>query len=760
MWFNKRARFVLYFVASCLGMIFISPVALLHAQDNQSAGLFNPLTYTTQNTGSNGLVNSKVFTIHEDKAGALWFGTGAKVARYKQGAWDVFLEDDGWDEYKGFWEKDPANVYFINYHGLLHYEKGQAKHLSASNTPGLLPYIHTSYTDAAGVIWLAGTNHEGKEYRIISNRGDGWKEIHRLDLQALGLEMNYLVYSMFIDSEGGIWLSTYHDLLYYNGSTWRKMYNRHSGGAKYGFALDKQNRLLLINEGGIYTYENGAFSVLLPQGGTSNLEADLEGNWWFGDQFGNLHKWDGQSLSTVHLPSPLTEDQTDETTTVCAIRQISDGSLYVGTTFGVWHITNLEDVLQGAQHFSTFDGLPSNNITSILQDTNGVYWYGTDAGLSTFDGQQWKFISQKYKPHLVTLNGDVWCSKGAVHNFYLGYNTLTVYDGDTWKDFSPYETGVTEVTSIAQSPDERIFVAGLGGTAVWDGVSWQKSFDAPSLKIYNLFADSKGGLWFSYQQEEPRDPYNYGVGYYKDQQVHYFGTGEVLDHMLINKIIEDQQGHIWFATYNDGVIRFDGENWHVYNMGTANLLDNFISVVVEDDAGGIWVVYPFYLGLGASRFDGTSWKNYTTKDGLPTNKIKDLYMAADTANEEENAGGRILASTATTKIWIGSQVGLSVLDFKLTKDGVDGVLAVDAPFLSDDLRFFPNPAIDRITLRFQSGARPRTIQLLDLQGRVKMEERIADRQEVELSLATLPKGVYLLRIGDASSTATYKVIKQ
>lgn len=752
---NKLSRLFLSCLTSCLGLMLCTPLAPLNAQVKNSNVLLNPLTYTTQNTGSNGLINNKIYSIYEDKAGALWFGTDAKVGKYYQGAWNIFLEDDGWDQYKGFWEKDSADVYFINYHGILHYSNNRAKHLYRSNTPNLLQYIHTSYVDGEGTLWLAGTDNDAQAYQIINNKGDGWQERNRLEMQALDLNPSHLVYSMFIDVSGRTWLSTYHDLLYYDGSTWRKMFNRYSGMAKYNFAEDEQGRLLLMNENGVFSYEGGEFSILAHTGGTSNLEKDLEGNWWFGDQQGNLHKWNGQTISTVTLPSPLTTDQTNETNTIHAVRQISDGSLYVGTTFGLWHITNLQDVMQDARQINTFDGLPSNNITSILQDNKGLYWYGTTDGLSTFDGQQWQYISHSLKPHKIAQNGDVWCSKGSSNDFYLGYNTLSVFNGQDWRDFDTYETGISEVTSIAQGPDSRIFVAGFSGIAVWDGLSWQKVFHDSRLKIYNLFADSKGSLWFSYQHENPWDSENYGVGYYKDNQVHFFGDGEVIAYKLINKIMEDRQGQIWFATYNDGVISFNGNNWHVHNMGTANLRDNFISTVVEDDAGGIWVVYPFYLSLGASRYDGTSWTHYTTSNGLPTNKIKDLYMAPGHAVEEGSAGGRILAST-TSKIWIGSQVGLTVMELNFQKK----VLGVAEVELEDDVQLYPNPTNGHITVRFKTEASDRTLQLLDLQGRIKMQKLIANEQESQLSLATLPNGLYLLRISDGRSTATYKVVKQ
>ena len=43
-----------------------------------------------------------------------------------------------------------------------------------------------------------------------------------------------------------------------------------------------------------------------------------------------------------------------------------------------------------ARHLTIKDGLPSNTVRSIFKDSRGVLWIGTDAGLCTFDGRDFK----------------------------------------------------------------------------------------------------------------------------------------------------------------------------------------------------------------------------------------------------------------------------------------------------------------------------------------------------------------------------------
>src|SRR5262245_24418591 len=48
------------------------------------------------------------------------------------------------------------------------------------------------------------------------------------------------------------------------------------------------------------------------------------------------------------------------------------------------------------RHFSTAQGLSHNDVTSIIQDSLGFMWYGTQSGLNKFDG--YGFVSYKHDP--------------------------------------------------------------------------------------------------------------------------------------------------------------------------------------------------------------------------------------------------------------------------------------------------------------------------------------------------------------------------
>jgi ligand-binding sensor domain-containing protein len=44
---------------------------------------------------------------------------------------------------------------------------------------------------------------------------------------------------------------------------------------------------------------------------------------------------------------------------------------------------------------ATKDGLAGNIVYSIAQDDSGVFWFGTDKGVSRYDGKTWRTIGTK-----------------------------------------------------------------------------------------------------------------------------------------------------------------------------------------------------------------------------------------------------------------------------------------------------------------------------------------------------------------------------
>lgn len=108
---------------------------------------------------------------------------------------------------------------------------------------------------------------------------------------------------------------------------------------------------------------------------------------------------------------------------------------------------------------------------------------------------------------------------------------------------------------------------------------------------------------------------------------------------ISRNIIQDKKGNIWIAAF-DGIFRYDGKAFA--NISSKVSSARFFSVLA-DRKGNLWFGS---IGAGVYYYDGQSFKNFTTKDGLLSNEITCLF---------EDKGGNI---------WFGAGGGASRYDGK------------------------------------------------------------------------------------------------
>ncbi len=109
---------------------------------------------------------------------------------------------------------------------------------------------------------------------------------------------------------------------------------------------------------------------------------------------------------------------------------------------------------------------------------------------------------------------------------------------------------------------------------------------------------------------------------------------------------------LWFATKGGGATHYDPgeETWTTYkntwlsNSGLAS--NNITSIAVSSD--NVW----FGTDLGLTRFDGSSWTSYTTKDGLANNHITHVAIALDGTVWSTTDEGSVSYFVPNTNRWI------------------------------------------------------------------------------------------------------------
>ncbi|MGC8596133.1 MAG: sensor histidine kinase [Candidatus Kryptoniota bacterium] len=171
---------------------------------------------------------------------------------------------------------------------------------------------------------------------------------------------------------------------------------------------------------------------------------------------------------------------------------------------------------------------------------------------------------------------------------------LTQYVFNSWqvKDGLPQNS----IQAICQAQDGFIWFATYEGLARFDGISF-KTYDrgnTPALlsnRIVSLTEDQQGHLWIG----------TYGGGLTMmaagscdlPDSFKTFTTQDGLPNMylLINQMVCDRDGNVWFLTEHKGISRFDGKKFEQFELssGEINHPDLYRSLTV-DSKGELWVV--------------------------------------------------------------------------------------------------------------------------------------------------------------------------
>ncbi len=381
----------------------------------------------------------------------------------------------------------------------------------------------------------------------------------------------FVIHSIFEDTDQNIWISTG------GNGVWRLNQNRELRNVTEQFGFK-----------GIW----GRTVAQTPDGvlwiGTSDGLARLEGrNFTFHEELF------GQSMADIR-----------------DLKVSYDGSLWIGSSEGLYHLADGQ-----LNRYDSRYGINDLSIQSIAITDRGTVWVGTESGASYFNGNQFTNYTTEqglsalivYET-LIDREGNVWFGT-------LG-GGLSFFSGEIFNNYN-VDSGLTNnvVNAFAEDHEGNVWIGMYGGgISKFDGESFTHLDESNGLvdnKIFTLFEDSRKRLWIG-----TRD----GLSVQENGFIREVPQ-EIFPFRVIRKIVEDDEGYLWIATYNDGVIRFDGENYRQYNTGRG-LLNNTVMDIKIDKEGTFW----FATYGGVASYDGASFRHFTIADGLPSNGVIHIHI--------------------------------------------------------------------------------------------------------------------------------------
>ena len=392
---------------------------------------------------------------------------------------------------------------------------------------------------------------------------------------------------------------------------------------------------------------------------------DSRGNLWIGSRGGDLDRFDRENKKFIHYqydendPNRLSRD-------ICSIYEDSRNNLWIGTLNGdfslfdrekeafnpiyyrneklshneIWNITGDSEgniwicTYRSGLYLMSFSGqgeaeivhyrhnkndpgsISSNDIFTVLEDSNGRLWTGTEnGGLNLFDRSNDKFIRYRSDPF----------DEGSLNNNSI-WSICEDKAGNLW--FGTHAGGINLLTKNGRNFGHYKHIPGKENSLSHNSVT-------------SFYEDSRGNFWIG-TDGGGLNLFDRETGAFS----HYNTQNSNLGSDAVLSVFEDSRGNLWIGTWEGGLNLFDrrNRNFIKYTKENSNLCSNTIFSIIEDNRGVIWTG-SFYGGLSYFDRNSNSFINYTPDNS----QISDDQI-------------RMLLEDANGNLWICGATGLNSFD--------------------------------------------------------------------------------------------------
>ncbi|RZI42007.1 regulator [Herbaspirillum sp. HC18] len=266
-------------------------------------------------------------------------------------------------------------------------------------------YVFSIGIDKDGYKWF-GTNAGG-----VSRYKDGkWKTFFPMH----GLA-DYWVYS-FANSKNGdnLWIGTWAGVNVVDLKTlkFRTYVKELINEWVYGIDVDKQDRVWFGTEGGVSMFDGKAWKSWTHKdglGAVNDKKLLTSPNTGLGTRSRHDLGFRSEDGAATYNPNY-----------VFSIAVAQDQTVWAGTWGGgIAHFDGKKWT-----NYTVKDGLGGDIVYSIVQDSKGVFWFGTNGGVTRFDGKNWNTVDNKtglldnnVYALAIAPNGDIWAGtkRGVAH---------------------------------------------------------------------------------------------------------------------------------------------------------------------------------------------------------------------------------------------------------------------------------------------------------------------------------------------------------
>lgn len=451
---------------------------------------------------------------------------------------------------------------------------------------------------------------------------------------------------------------------------------------------------------GSINFNNITIEDGLSQSTVESMLQDSRGYIWIGTNDG-LNRYNGYEFK--HYKHDKYDKNSIANNYIVDIEEDKMRRIWVSTLGGLSRIDPDTDEIRNYYSKEDSGNLSNNNLWQILCTKNNKIIASTVDGLNLYDEKNDKFVRILDKENELPSQYIYSVKEDLYGHIWIGTDKGVVEVDKDFNIMNRYEDtiGDSEVYNIYDDSKGNIWICTLGNglfriniddKSVKNHQSSEDEFSIASNNVRDAILDFNGTLWiatdkgickFNYEKEVftryNKEPYENdslidddvfclikdssgliwigtyrGISVFNPSSNFYYLKSNPFDENslsgnMIHGIYEDNDNLLWIGTNENGVNIINGDDIKHLNKANSNL----ISDSIEDITG-----FENYIFIGTNEglsvlsktdYENYNITNYSAKDGLPSNKIRSLFI--------DSKG----------YLWIGTNKGIAILDINTKK---------------------------------------------------------------------------------------------
>jgi ligand-binding sensor domain-containing protein/serine phosphatase RsbU (regulator of sigma subunit) len=310
------------------------------------------------------------------------------------------------------------------------------------------------------------------------------------------------------------------------------------------------------------------------------------------------------------------------------------------TLFFAFYSVNLNAQTYFFENYGVEQGLSSSKVYSVIQDRNDWIWFGTESGVSRFDGLKFENFSAR---NGMAGGGVYSLAEDSLGRIWFGHlnGGISVFDAGRFYKLRFDSINISgDVTSIRQKGG-KIWIATMSSGAILtdfpareDTILTGRPYsgkDGLSDQVSSIYIDNNKDL-FCITPPAGIKKFNPEKNIFET----YLPVG-LTKYFNVIVMYQDRKGDYWYGTYNGGLYKYDVDSarMRVFDVRDG-LSKNMISCITEDYLGNVWIGT---FGGGITVFSGEKLKVFDKSNGLNATSIHCLI--------EDNEKNMIIADHYT-----------------------------------------------------------------------------------------------------------------